>query len=369
MFETLKRARDRFFGDGDASVAVPIFDGAFRPNNLLEAAPVFAEMPGLEDLAVSTDGVLHAARGNDVLRFDDAGGSTVVAQFDAPVQALASFIDGGFAVAAGGRIIFEGGTRHGESFDKVQGKSLICVNALQATSGGKLLISDGSQSRPYAQWSHDLLEHGHSGRVLEYDPATRQSRELAHGLAYCHGVCGDGTRVLASQSWAHNVLALDNAAHVPVLNALPGYPARISPAQGGGFWLSLFAGRTQLLEFVLREHDFRRKMMSTMEPHYWIAPALSSGHDFQEPLQGGSVRQMGILKPWAPPRSYGLVVRLGNDLRPRYSLHSRVGGKHHGIVSAVEHGAYLMVLSKGAGRILRLPLADLNGGNSHDTHS
>ncbi len=364
MFETLKRARDRFFGDGDASVAVPIFDGAFQPNNLLETATVFAEMPGLEDLAVSTDGVLHAACGNDMLRFDEAGHSSVAAHFDAPVQALASCTDGGFAVAAGGHIVFEGGARHGQLFDKVQGKPLICVNALQLAPNGKLLISDGSLRRPYAQWSHDLLEHGRSGRVLEYDLTTGQARELARNLAYCYGVCGDSARVLASQSWAHNLLAIDQAAGAPVLDALPGYPARISPAQGGGFWLSVFAGRTQLLEFVLREHDFRRKMMSTVEPQYWIAPALRSGHDFKEPLQGGSVRQMGILKPWAPPRSYGLVVRLADDLRPRYSLHSRVGGKHHGIVSALEHNGHLMVLSKGAGRILRLPLADLNGGET-----
>src|SRR3546814_20070608 len=99
-------------------------------------------------------------------------------------------------------------------------------------------------------------------------------------------------------------------------------------------------------------------MMKTVEPRYWVAPALSSGADFKEPLQGGSVRQMGILKPWAPPRSYGLLIRLGPDLRPCYSLHSRVGGKNHGIVAAVEHGDFLIVLSKGAGRILRLPRSE-----------
>ena len=69
---------------------------------------------------------------------------------------------------------------------------------------------------------------------------------------------------------------------------------------------------------------------------------------------------MGILKPWAPPRSYGLLIRLDAELMPLYSLHSRVGGKHHGIVAAVEHGGQLFVLSKGSGRILRVTLAELN---------
>jgi hypothetical protein len=140
----------------------------------------------------------------------------------------------------------------------------------------------------------------------------------------------------------------------PIIPALPGYPARIATAEGGGFWLTVFACRTQLVEFVLQETDYRREMMRTIDPRYWVAPALSSGIDFREPLQTGSVKQMGILKPWAPPRSYGLVIRFNDDFIPVYSLHSRVGGRHHGIVAVAQRDDDLYVLSKGAGRILKL---------------
>jgi hypothetical protein len=142
----------------------------------------------------------------------------------------------------------------------------------------------------------------------------------------------------------------------PAIPALAGYPCRMAPAQGGGFWLTLFASRTQLVEFVLQENDYRREMMRTIEPRYWVAPALSSGEDFLEPLQSGGVKQMGILKPWAPPRSYGLVVRYDEDFIPVYSLHSRVGGRNHGIVSVAQRDDDLFVLSKGAGRVLRVSL-------------
>jgi hypothetical protein len=71
---------------------------------------------------------------------------------------------------------------------------------------------------------------------------------------------------------------------------------------------------------------------------------------------------MGILKPWAPPRSYGLVVRVGDDLIPKFSLHSRVGGRHHGVVAVAERGDELFVLSKGAGRILRLSVRQVSEG-------
>ena len=359
MLDLFRRASVCFFGDGEATLSVPIFDGALKPNNLLEDAAVFAERSGLEDLAIDSDGVLFAACGREVVRFDASGGATTVACFDAPLQALALCADGGLAVAVDGRIIFEGGAAHGKQLSSVDGRPLHGVNAIQSAPDGKLLISDGSERRAYAEWSHDLLEHGRSGRVLEHDPANGTTRVLAANLQYCYGVCSDGTQVLAAESWAHQVVALNSTSRASVIDALPGYPARISRAAGGGFWLSLFAGRTQLLEFVLRENDFRKEMMHTIAPQYWVAPALQSDNDFLEPLQCGGVKQMGILKPWAPPRSYGLLIRLGADLRPRYSLHSRAGGRHHGIVCAAEYDTNLYVLSKGAGRILRLPLAQL----------
>jgi hypothetical protein len=173
-------------------------------------------------------------------------------------------------------------------------------------------------------------------------------------------VCSHGQTILASESWAHRVLVLQGNGVQTGPSEIPGYPSRLSCARDGGFWLTIFAPRTQLLEFVLREDAYRAEMMRTIEPRYWIAPALRSGDDFLEPLQQGSVRQMGQLKPWAPPRSYGLVVRLSPDLTPLYSVHSRVGGRHHGVTAALEFDGALLALSKGSGRILRIPLSDLD---------
>jgi hypothetical protein len=94
------------------------------------------------------------------------------------------------------------------------------------------------------------------------------------------------------------------------------------------------------------------RMMAEIDPRYWIAPALSSGHSFLEPLQGAGVKQMGVLKPWAPPRSYGLLLRVGANGQMLGSLHSQVDGRHHGITGLAEHGGRLYVASKGSGRLL-----------------
>jgi hypothetical protein len=114
--------------------------------------------------------------------------------------------------------------------------------------------------------------------------------------------------------------------------------------------------RTQLLEFVLREHVYRKAMLETVDPRYWIAPSLRATGHYLEPLQGGAIKKLGIVKPWAPPRSYGLVVRLSPSGEIVDSLHSRAGGLHHGITAAVRVGDRLIAVSKGSGRVLDCPV-------------
>src|SRR6218665_3034912 len=157
-------------------------------------------------------------------------------------------------------------------------------------------------------------------------------------------------------STAPGSAARSGAPRVTQVGELPGYPSRMAPAADGGFWLSCFICRTQLVEFVLREHAYRKRMLREIDPRYWIAPALSSGDSFLEPLQGAGVKQMGRLKPWAPPRSYGLVLRVDRQGQVSSSLHSPAGGKHHGITANADTGDALYAVSKGSGRLLRIPL-------------
>jgi hypothetical protein len=121
--------------------------------------------------------------------------------------------------------------------------------------------------------------------------------------------------VLVSESWHHQLVRFDGATgnRSTVLTHLHGYPSRLSPAADDGAWLTLFAPRNRLIEFVLQETHYRQDMIAQVPPAYWIAPALASNRSFLEPLQCGGIRTMGIHKPWSPSRSYGLVVRLDRE--------------------------------------------------------
>jgi hypothetical protein len=192
---------------------------------------------------------------------------------------------------------------------------------------------------------------------MRIDIAHHRVSTLAEGLQYAFGVAVSGDDVLVSESWRHRLVAIaPDGSRRAVLDHLPVYPSRLSPAASGGFWLTAFAARTQLVEFVLRENAYRRRMMKEIDPRYWIAPKLKSGQSFLEPMQGAHIKTMGVVKPWAPPRSYGLVIRLDASGVPMFALHSRVDGVNHGIVAAVELNGALYAVAKGPGRLLRLPL-------------
>ena len=90
-------------------------------------------------------------------------------------------------------------------------------------------------------------------------------------------------------------------------------------------------------------------MIREIDADYWVAPCLRSGATPLEPTQQGGVRQLGVLKPWSPSRSYGLVARLDPAFRPATSLHSRAHGRRHGVTSCLMVGNQLYFAAKGDG--------------------
>jgi hypothetical protein len=353
---------DRFLGRGDATITVPSFDGALKPNQLLEKAETVASFYAPEDLA--TDGnAVYVADGATIRRYE-AGSTSEVRSFDRTITALCRLPDGRMAVALDGREIQVFATPSAAlSEATITAPSMYAINALSPGRRGTLVATNGSSTRPSDQWVHDLMERGRTGRVLVLDILSGGVSTIARGLCYAFGVCASGEELLVSESWRHRIVAVaPNGRRRVVLDNLPAYPSRIAAASSGGFWLTAFIARTQLVEFVLRENAYRRRMMAEIDPQYWIAPKLQSGQSFLEPMQGAHIKTMGIVKPWAPPRSYGLVIRLNAEGTPLYALHSRADGTNHGIVAAVEADGALFTIAKGPGRLLRLPLAGIEQG-------
>jgi hypothetical protein len=313
---------DRWLGRGKASITTPPLDGAFRPNDALDAAAVVLETAAPDCLAVTSLGLLVSS-GRALLRVDE------------PTQAPAA----SFALADG-RIVFLGG-EHEEKTVKPD-PQLGGVTALAPAADGALLIANGSADNAPADWKRDLMQKNASGSVWRLDPASGARTRLAGGLAFANGLLEERDSILVSESWRAALTRIaPGGRKLPALEDLPAYPGRLSRGADGAIWLALFAPRSQLVEFVLSEDGYRQRMIETVDPEFWVAPCLRTSRSPFEPL--------GVLKPWSPSRSYGLVARLDAALRPVASFHSRANGRRHGVTSCLTHDGRLYFAAKGDG--------------------
>jgi hypothetical protein len=354
----LRGVIDRFVGRGEAAITVPPMDGALRPNQRLEEARVAMEVRAPDNLTLHHGEVLFSS-GRDLRKLETGA---VVRSFDRPIACVAASADGRLAVGlTGAEVVI---VESDGAVVPLPVAETSCATAL-AFLGDSLIVCRGSARCAADQWKRDLMETGigpqGTGSVVLF-PRDGAARLIADQLRWPFGVLPINDRILVSESWAHRLVLLDPRGSVrpePVLLDLPGYPARLAPASEGASWLSVFAPRSQLIEFVLREDGYRRRMVSEIDPDYWIAPALANGRSFLEPIQGGALKQMGVLKPWAPSRSYGLVIELNDDFEPMLSLHSRADGSRHGTASVLEHSETLFVASKGGDVVLAMPVEEL----------
>jgi len=350
----VRRAVDNFLGRGQAAVTVPVMDGPLKPNQLLEAAGRVLTAPDIDNLAATPEGMLYTS-GNTLVRIP--GGE--VARFPSVISCLA--VDASGAMAIGfedGGIEIHGGAHNSRRFHQMNEQKLKCPTAALFLDANTLIITNGAAQHRPSQWRRDLMMLGRSGTVWRLDLATGKALALANGIAWPCGVAvAPSGRLFICESWRHQVLRID--ATKPSRPALalidpPAYPGRIAPAAKGGYWLTFFSVRNQLVEFILREKDYRQRMIKEVPEPFWMAPALASLGKFEEPLQGSGLKQMGILKPWAATRSYGLVVRCDGDMQPMFSYHSRADGTIHGITSVCEERSDLLIAAKGPGVLARL---------------
>lgn len=354
-FQILLTAWRRLF---DSTVTVSSMDGALKPNCALDDASIFISLQSPDNL-VASQGLMFFSSGSTVHVMDEAAAQTqVFSTFESTVACLASTPDGGIVAGlVDGSVHVHGGRFDGLVVSSLEGSPIVCPTAMVCPDEKSLLLCIGSSRNSPDHWRRDLLERGSSGSVWRIDLESKAVACLASRLAFPYGIMVTrNNRVVVAESWRHRLIGLSPGGGFDVLlDQLPGYPARIVPAPGSdGAWLCIFAPRRPVIELILQDEAFRNDMMQEVDEKYWMAPSLSSATDFREPLLGGAVIQLGILKPWAPTRSYGLLVRLNDCFQPITSFHSRGDGNRHGITSCLDTGDKVLATSKGSDVIVSL---------------
>jgi hypothetical protein len=127
------------------------------------------------------------------------------------------------------------------------------------------------------------MEHGGHGRLLVYDPATRQTKTLLSGLTFANGVAvsHDQTCVLINETGSYRIIRYwiagpNNGKSEPIVENLPGFPDNISTGLEGRFWVAFISPRNKLVD-NLSEKPFLRKVIQRM-PKLIRPKATAYGH-------------------------------------------------------------------------------------------
>ena len=329
--------------------SVPPLEAGLRPNSKLDDATILREELEVDDLALLGNGDVMMSHGTSLSRLDDPSSHF---ELGGQVSALVTGSDGDVVAAVEGRglvRVTSDGTVSDLCIDSaVDG----CVTAMALADDGSILATRGSASRSSDDWSGALVHREATGSLVVVDGAT--ARVVADGLLWPSGVAdaGDGEAIvsLSHEPTLVRIRVADGRRTTFFAN-LPAHPGRLTPHGDG--WLVAFPYlRNRLSELLLEERDFVSEMVSTIDQDEWMVPQLRNDNPYTSALQLGQLRVLGVLKPWAPARSYGLLAAVDRDGRFAASLHSMVDGAQHGVTRVISRNDNLIIAVRGSRTVI-----------------
>jgi sugar lactone lactonase YvrE len=149
--------------------------------------------------------------------------------------------------------------------NEADGVPFKCTNDLDVAADGIIYFTDSSRF-PLTQLREDLLEHRPNGRLLSYDPKTKQTKVLLSDLYFANGVAvsPDQSFILIAETGTYSVrrywLKGEKAGHSDTfIDNLPGFPDGISSNGKDTFWLALNR-RLPAVDWLM-PHPFLRKIV------------------------------------------------------------------------------------------------------------
>ena len=311
-----------------AAPVAPGYQGVHAPNQRLARLNIIdlkGEV-GPEHIALGKDGKLYTTvLSGNILRmnpdgsgqevFANTGGRVLGFDFDAVGNLIAAdAVKGLLSIAPDGKVTVLA--------DKVGGNDPIrYADAVVVAQNGKMYLSDASTRFAPKDWGGtfeasvlDILEQASTGRVIEYDPATRATRVVARGISFANGVAlsQDEKHLFVNETGKYRVwkIAVDaNDLDIGQLNGstssqpspqarvlldnLPGYPDNLMRGQGGKVWLGFakprgaaidnMAGKPWLRSLTLR---LPRALWPIPQPYGHVIAFTDDGKvvaDLQDP--------------------------------------------------------------------------------------
>ncbi|WP_299072745.1 SMP-30/gluconolactonase/LRE family protein [uncultured Paraglaciecola sp.] len=312
--------------------------GNLAPNQLLKKAELLAlgKIKGPEEVAVDNQGRVYGGTQDGKIMvllddgkldvFADTQGRPLGMKFDAEQNLIVADASKGLlSIDPQGKISVLA-TTHNEVPFKF-------TDALDISSQGIIYFTDASDKFAQTEYLYDLLEAKPHGRLLSYNPKTRQTKLLLKDLYFANGVALSQQQdfVLVNETYRYRIVRYwlkgpKAGTHDIFIDNLPGFPDNITSNGKGTFWLALFTVRNELMD-ALHPKPFLKEQMSKLPKVFWPQP---------EP--------------------YGLVVALNEQAQVIQSLQDPTGEHLKDITSAREYHGYLYLGSLNNDRIGKYPL-------------
>jgi sugar lactone lactonase YvrE len=207
----------------------------------------------------------------------DAAGNLIVA--DAMKGLLSVGSDGSVTVLA----------------DHIGGDPILYADAVVVAADGRMIFTDASRRFSPVELGTfdaallDIMEHSCTGRVLEYQPATRQVRLIIGGLCFPNGVAlsGDQSHVFIAETGEYRVWKVDARAtdldaraiagdtrHPQarvILANLPGFPDNLTRSAEGRLWTGFTKPRSPVID-KLAGKPWLRAMSLRLPKLMWPVP-------------------------------------------------------------------------------------------------
>jgi len=252
---------------------------------------------GPEQISIGKDGKLYTTvLSRKILRmnqdgtqqevFVKTGGRVLGFDFDAQGNMIAADVNNGLISISPDRKITV-------LTNKVNGDPIRYADAVIVAKSGKIYFSDASMRFAPKDWGGtfeasvlDILEQRSTGRLLEYDPATRETRTVSRGFSFANGVALslDEQWLFLNETgkyriWKISVSAKDLDISHPdksakiLIDNLPGYPDNLMRGLDGKIWVGLVKPRTPALDkMTFTTAPFMRKLTVRLPRFMWPVP-------------------------------------------------------------------------------------------------
>ncbi len=255
------------------------------------------EVESPEDVILDADDNLYCGtRHGDIMRFEAPGHQKMSLYAHIGGQPLGMAFDayGNLYVCVGGMGLYRvTPQRVVEKVTDETNRSLLSViddsrlrlaDDLDIAPDGRIFFSEATVRYEMHEWPIDSLEGRGNGRIICYDPRTKQTRTVVKNLTFPNGVClgSDGQSILFAESWKCSITRYwfdgpKSGQLEVVIPNLPGYPDNINRASDGNYWVALLGMRSPTFDLAMRKPGFRTRMSKQLPQDEWLSPNINTG--------------------------------------------------------------------------------------------